>query len=89
MADTHNSRIRYVPNELAALIRFRVMLLVIVGKAPTADLAHNFMQTRPRIESLLDTLAAPAIVKVYRPAPAELLRVPATAGRVELWYPDR
>jgi len=89
VADTHNSRIRYVPNELAALIRFRVMLLVIVGKAPTADLAHNFMQTRPRIESLLDTLAAPAIVKVYRPAPAELLRVPATAGRVELWYPDR
>ena len=87
MAVTHNSRIRYVPNELAALIRFRVTLLVLVGKAPTADLAQNFVRTLPRIEIMLADLRPPAIVKVYRPAPAELARAPELAGRVELWFP--
>ena len=33
VALTHNLRIRYTPNELAAVIRHQVRLLVIVGKA--------------------------------------------------------
>jgi hypothetical protein len=32
VAITHNSRICYVPNELAAVIRFKVRLVVVVGK---------------------------------------------------------
>lgn len=90
---THNSRIRYLPNELAALIRFRVTLLalvlvlVLVGKAPTADLAQSFVRTLPRIQAALAHLQPPAIVKVYSPSPAELSRAPETAGRVELWFP--
>lgn len=91
VAITHNSRIRYVPNELAALIRFRVTLLVLVlvlvGKAPIADLAESFVRTLPRIQAMLARLQPPAIVKVYRPSPAELSRAPETAGRVELWFP--
>ena len=63
---THNSRIRYVPNELAAVIRFKVQLLVVVGKAPTAELAHNFVRTQHRIEAGLDGQTAPVILKVYR-----------------------
>ena len=83
------SRIRYVPNKLAALIRFEVTLLVLVGKAPTTELARNFVHTLPRIEALLDDLLPPAIAKVYRPAPAELARSPRAAGRVELWFAQR
>lgn len=36
---THDRRIRYKPNELAAVKRHRVALLVIVGQAPYPDLA--------------------------------------------------
>lgn len=87
VAVTHNSRIRYVPNELAALIKFRVSLLVLVGKAPTADLALNFVRTRLAIEAMLDSVQPPAIVKVYRPSPADTARALQATGRVELWFP--
>ncbi len=86
-AITHNSRIRYVPNELAALVEFRVTLLVLVGKAPTSELAHNFVRTLPRIEAVLNGLKPPAIIKIYRPTPAELVQAPQAAGRAELWFP--
>ena len=89
VAITHNSRIRYVPNELAAVLRFEVMLLVLVGKAPTAELARNFIRTLPRVEARLDALKRPAILKVYRPTPAQLLQSASAAGSVELWYPSR
>ena len=89
VAITHNSRIRYVPNELAAVLRFEVMLLVLVGKAPTAEFARNFIRTLPRVEARLDALKRPAILKVYRPTPAQLLQSASAAGSVELWYPSR
>ena len=87
VAVTHNSRIRYVPNELAAVKRFGVRLLVVVGQAPTADLARNFVRTLHRIESMLDERKPPFILKVYRPTPAELANADSAAGRVEVWYP--
>lgn len=87
VAITHNSRIRYVPNELAAVIRFKVSLVVVVGKAPTAELAHNFVHTLRRIEAALDQHRPPVILKVYRPTPAELLAAETAAGRVEVWFP--
>lgn len=87
MAITHNSRIRYVPNELAAVVRFKVQLLVMVGKAPTAELAYNFVHTLRRIEAALDQESAPVILKVYRATPAELLIAANAAGRVEVWFP--
>ena len=97
VAITHNHRIRYVPNELAAVVRFEVLLLVVVGQATNAELALNFLRTQSRVEAALDAARPPAILKVYRPAPAELARAahapanaPANApGRVEHWYPER
>lgn len=87
IAITHNSRIRYVPNELAAVLRFKVALLVVVGKAPTAELAHNFVRTLYRIESVLDGHSPPVIIKVYRAAPTEVAESALAQGRVEVWFP--
>jgi PIN like domain len=87
VALTHNLRIRYTPNELAAVIRHRVKLLVIVGKAPFPVLAASFVATRERIVAFLETASAPVIGKVYRATPAELAENPAAAGRIERWYP--
>lgn len=86
VAITHNSRIRYVPNELAAVKHFNVRLIVVVGQAPNAELAHNFVRTLRRVDALLDAHAPPVILKVYRAAPAELAQSPHAPGRVEVWY---
>jgi hypothetical protein len=53
VAITHDRRIRYKPNELAAIVSHRVGLLVVVGKAPYPDLAQSFVTTLPRIEAFL------------------------------------
>lgn len=87
IALSHNSRIRYVPNELEAVKRFRVPLLILVGQATTAELAHNFVRTLPQIEAFLAGRAPPFIGKVYRPKPAESVISAAAPGRVELWFP--
>lgn len=85
---THDRRIRYKPNELNAVIRHGVRLLVIVGSAPHSDLAHAFVTTLPRIRRFLDRNRPPFIGKVYRPAPAEVERNRNASGRVDLWYPQ-
>lgn len=87
IALTHDARIRYKPNELAAVIRHRVRLLVIVGKAPFPDLAASFVATRTRIEAFLEDAPPPVTAKVYRATPAQLAENPSAAGRIERWYP--
>jgi hypothetical protein len=87
VALTHDARIRYKPNELAAVVRHRVRLLVIVGKAPFRDLAASFVATRKRIEAFLEGALPPVIAKVYRATPEQLAENPAAAGRIERWYP--
>jgi hypothetical protein len=84
---THNSRIRYQPNQLNAVMSHRVALLVIVGKATHADLARSFVNTLPRINDFLEERTPPFIAKVYRPSPSELERSSMAKGRVELWHP--
>jgi hypothetical protein len=84
---SHNSRIRYVPNELEAVKRFKVPLLILVGQATTAELAHNFVRTLPRIGAFLEGRSPPFIGKVYRATPAELAKSASAPGRVELWFP--
>ena len=86
VALTHDRRIRYKKNESDAVIRHRVILLVVVGKAPHRDLALAFVATLPRVEAFLTAHSPPFIAKVYRPSPADLQRNPAAPGRVELWY---
>jgi hypothetical protein len=76
-----------VPNELAAVRRHRVGLLVVIGDAPFPDLARNFVNTIARIERFVGKHTVPFIAKLYRPAPAELLKNPSTPGTIALWYP--
>lgn len=87
VALTHDRRIRYKPNELEAVKRHRVALLVIVGRAPYPELAQAFVDTLPRILSFIGRHDPPYIAKVYRPTPAESARRSNALGRVELWYP--
>lgn len=86
IAVTHDSRIRYKPNEREAVVRHDVRLLVVIGKAPLAVLATSFVATRSRIESFLSRTAPPFIAKVYRATPAELTRDPSAPGRIERWF---
>ena len=82
---SHNKRIRYTPNERDALIRARVGAFFVIGKAPFAALAQNFVNTRRVVERFIERNPRPFIAKVYRPDPKTLARSPASPGRVELW----
>lgn len=87
VAITRDKRIRYKPNELQAVIRHRVRLLVVVGKAKFPELAESFVRTLPRIEGFLSRNDPPFIAKVYCPTPAEITRNPQHPGRLERHYP--
>ena len=89
IALSHNLRIRYTPNELAAVVRHRVALLIVSGKVPLADLANNFVKTLIMIETFLHSHEPPFIAKIYRPSAAELDRKPTTPGSITLWYPKK
>lgn len=87
VAITHDQRIRYKPNELAAVKAHAVALLVTVGKCPMREHARNFVSSLSRIERFLDTRDPPLIAKVYRASTSELARNPGAAGHIERWYP--
>ncbi len=87
IAVTHDRRIRYKPNELAAIVRHRVALLIIIGKVPLPLLAQSFVATIPRILDFLARHRPPFIAKVYRPSASELTSNPHAAGGLTLWYP--
>lgn len=87
VALTHDSRIRYKPNELAAIIAHKAALLVIVGKAPYAELARSFIATLDPILRFLDANPPPVIGKVYRGSTTSTPDSAAAPGRVDLWYP--
>lgn len=87
IAVTHDRRIRYKPNELAAIVRHRVALLVVIGKAPFPLLAQNFIATAPKIVDFLGRYEPPLIAKLYRASPSELADNPQAPGELALWYP--
>jgi hypothetical protein len=89
IAISHDTRIRYKPNELAAVVRHRVRLLVVIGKAPFPDLAKNFVATAPRVNAFIDAHPAPWIAKVYRPPIADIAKRQDAPGSVSLWYPRK
>jgi hypothetical protein len=84
---THDRRIRYKPNELAAVIEHRVGLLVVIGKVPLPQLARSFVATRHRVEAFVQSHKTPFIAKVYRPTPAQLAENQNAPGTLTLWYP--
>lgn len=87
VAITHDGRIRYKPNELAAVMAHRVALLVVIGHAPYPQLAQAFVASIDRVLAFLDHHTPPFIAKVYRASSTELATNPQTPGRVELWHP--
>jgi hypothetical protein len=86
---THDARIRYKANELAAEVQHRVAMLLVVGHAPYPQLAEHFVHTLPRIETFVDANRPPYIAKVLRPTPKELARRADAPGRIDLWYPPQ
>jgi predicted nuclease of predicted toxin-antitoxin system len=87
IALTHDQRIRYKANELGAVMRHRVAMLLVIGKAPYPELAKRLVATLPKIEAFLDTHEPPFVAKVYRASPAEVARDAAASGKILLWYP--
>lgn len=87
VALTHDGRIRYKPNELAAVIAHKAQLLVIVGNAPYAQLAHSFVASIDPVRTFLGLHEPPFIGKVYRPTASDVVKNPTAPGHVELWYP--
>lgn len=87
VALTHDARIRYKPNELAAVVHHKATLLVVVGKATNAALAQNFVNTLPLVWAFLAVHKPPCIGKIYGPRPGGLRLNPTMIGRIDLWYP--
>ncbi len=87
VAVTHDGRIRYKPNELAAVERHRVSLLVMIGHAPYPELARAFVATKDRILDFVARHAPPFIAKVYRPSASEIAVKADAPGNITLWYP--
>ena len=87
IALTHDKRIRYKPNELAAVVDHKVALLVVVGDAPFRELTKAFVATLPDVLKFIAEHEPPYIAKVYRPSPTAVKADPSATGRVELWYP--
>ena len=89
IAVSHDTRIRYKPNELAAVMQHGVRLLVVIGKAPFPQLAKHFVATAPKIEAFVAEHSAPWIAKVYRPSPSDIEKNPDAPGTVSLWFPRK
>jgi PIN like domain len=87
IAITHDERIRYKSNELAAVMQHRVALLLVVGHAPYPELAENFVRTIPRVEAFVSAHRPPYIAKVHRPSPRDSQLRAYAPGSVSLWYP--
>ena len=87
VAISHDERIRYKPNEKAAVLTHGLGLLLVAGKAPFPELARQFLRTLPRVERFLAAHHPPFIAKVRRAAPRELARDPDASGTVELLLP--
>ncbi|MCY4647171.1 MAG: hypothetical protein OXE73_09880 [Gammaproteobacteria bacterium] len=87
-----DKRILRRPREVRALVESQARMLILVGNhAPAAELAANLINTMPKIEKLLDEVQPPAVVRVYRPTPRELV-FEGKPGRVQpktLGEPER
>lgn len=67
VAITHDRRIRYNPVAKHALLAANARVFVVIGHAPTSELAYNFVNILSKIISFIDHTPAPFIAKVYRP----------------------
>ena len=84
---THDKAISRRPNERDTVLEAGLGLLIMVGAAPYAELANNFVVTLPRITTFVQKHHPPFIARVYRPTPAEMVKRRKPIGRVEYWLP--
>ena len=82
---THNSRIRYMPNERDAVMLSGVGLFILIGQTTHLELAENFVVTIQPVEKFIKKNDRPFIAKVYRPSPSGTKKQHREPGRVELW----
>jgi hypothetical protein len=62
------------PSEVAAIRRSKARVLILIGNdAPKIELATNFVNTIARIEGVLAGMKGPAVAKIYRPSPRDLV----------------
>jgi hypothetical protein len=84
---THDARIRYKPNGRDAVLQAGLGLIVLVGAAPHADLAGNFIRSVQQVEAFVARTPLPFIARLYRPSPADLRKKPSAPGRIVPWLP--
>jgi len=82
---THDRRMRYRPNEMDAIKRFKIGMFVIVGKAPLAELAQNFIHTFHQITRFIDKNPRPFIAKLYRPDQKKIKEKLQPSGYIKMW----
>lgn len=82
---THDRRIRYKPNQTAAVMNHGCGLFILVGSAPFPALARNFVATKNRVTAFLEKQERPFIAKIYRPSHCPVEDMGKRPGRVELW----
>lgn len=64
---TKDKKIRYTPQELAALRRARVRVFVLVGgNLRSEDMARAFIQARARMDALLAEHGTPFVARVNK-----------------------
>lgn len=64
---TLDRKIRYRPNEKAAVLAAGVGLFILVGRTAThAELARNFVATKSRLYDFIQTHQRPFIARIYR-----------------------
>lgn len=84
IALTHDKRIRYKPNECAAVMRAGLGLFVLVGNGHPA-LADNVINSVERLARFVERTPRPFIAKLYLPNQARLAVNPRAAGDIVLW----
>lgn len=88
VALTHDKAISRRPNERAAVLKARLRLIVVVGRATHADLAENFVRSLASIQRFVTKHPAPFIARLYQPTPSDMAKKQQPRGRIELWIAD-
>ena len=90
IAISHDKKIGRKPNEISAVMRANVRLLLVVGsKVPFPELAKIFVANKHKILQFIRTHPGPFIVRIYGPTPEQKQRGSRKTGRVELWLSEK
>lgn len=80
VALTHDAKIRYSSAAKDVILAQGARVIVIRGKAPTAELARSFVASLSTVDRFLRRNTGAFLAKLFRDSTD-----PARSGRVELW----